>query len=229
MMEEEEEELEELAQDIKANGLQQPLVVDYLNGQEMLIDGRNRREACKRVGIVPHHVLLDGQDAVTYILSANINRRHLTKAAVVLKHAPDLANNVIMGHLSLDNAYEEARVRKGRAETYESRFNALKAAAPDLAEMVTDGPLNLEEAQAAYDQRVSEEERRKKGMARCLHELAMHSDLLERQREQVAVFGQLATELHPMLKKGAEVYCEGRLRLDSWTGDLTRILSQVED
>jgi hypothetical protein len=26
-----------------------------------------------------------------------------------------------------------------------------------------------------------------------------------------------------------EVYCEGRLRLDSWTGDLTRILSQVED
>jgi single-stranded DNA-binding protein len=32
------------------------------------------------------------------------------------------------------------------------------------------------------------------------------------------VFGQLATELHPELKKGTEVYCEGRLRLDSWTG-----------
>jgi single-strand DNA-binding protein len=35
---------------------------------------------------------------------------------------------------------------------------------------------------------------------------------------RVAVFGQLATELHPELKKGTEVYCEGRLRLDSWTG-----------
>jgi single-strand DNA-binding protein len=31
---------------------------------------------------------------------------------------------------------------------------------------------------------------------------------------RVAVFGQLATELHPELKKGTEVYCEGRLRLD---------------
>jgi single-strand DNA-binding protein len=35
---------------------------------------------------------------------------------------------------------------------------------------------------------------------------------------RVAVFGQLATRLHPELKKSTEVYCEGRLRLDSWTG-----------
>lgn len=34
---------------------------------------------------------------------------------------------------------------------------------------------------------------------------------------RVAVFGQLATELHPDLKKATEVYCEGRLRLESWT------------
>ena len=33
-----------------------------------------------------------------------------------------------------------------------------------------------------------------------------------------AVFGELATRLHPELRKGAEVYCEGRLRLDTWTG-----------
>jgi single-strand DNA-binding protein len=35
---------------------------------------------------------------------------------------------------------------------------------------------------------------------------------------RVAVFGKLATELHPELKKGTEVYCEGRLRLDAWIG-----------
>jgi single-strand DNA-binding protein len=35
---------------------------------------------------------------------------------------------------------------------------------------------------------------------------------------RVAVFGQLATRLHPDLKKGAEVYVEGKLRLESWTG-----------
>jgi hypothetical protein len=66
----------------------------------------------------------------------------------VLHHASDLADSVLAGSISLDNAYEEARIRKGRAETYKSRFNALKAAAPDLTEMVTDGPLNLEEAHA---------------------------------------------------------------------------------
>jgi single stranded DNA-binding protein len=35
---------------------------------------------------------------------------------------------------------------------------------------------------------------------------------------RVAVFGQLATRLHPELKKGTEIYCEGRLRLESWVG-----------
>jgi single-stranded DNA-binding protein len=33
---------------------------------------------------------------------------------------------------------------------------------------------------------------------------------------RIAVFGELATRLHPELKKGTEVYCEGRLlKLDS--------------
>jgi single-strand DNA-binding protein len=35
---------------------------------------------------------------------------------------------------------------------------------------------------------------------------------------RVVVFGGLATELHPALRKGTEVYVEGKLRLESWTG-----------
>jgi single-strand DNA-binding protein len=35
---------------------------------------------------------------------------------------------------------------------------------------------------------------------------------------RVVVFGEMATELHPALKKGAEVYVEGKLRLESWVG-----------
>jgi single-strand DNA-binding protein len=35
---------------------------------------------------------------------------------------------------------------------------------------------------------------------------------------RVVVFGEWATELHPVLKKGAEVYVEGKLRLESWAG-----------
>jgi hypothetical protein len=135
------------------NGLQQPLVIDELNGP-VLIDGRNRREACRRAGIVPDYVLLDeGADPVSYILSANINRQHMTKgqramavakiypdpekggrgknlvfntefssaqlshARTVLHHAPDLADQVLDGTRGLNKAYEDALLRKGRAET----------------------------------------------------------------------------------------------------------------
>jgi hypothetical protein len=37
------------------------------------------REACRMVGVTPHHILLDGADPVTFILSANIHRRNLSK------------------------------------------------------------------------------------------------------------------------------------------------------
>jgi hypothetical protein len=210
------DELEELAADIKANGLLMPLLVGQLNGQSVLVDGRNRREACRRAGIIPDHVLLDGQDPRAYIVSANIRRRNLTKgqqavlvakiypepekggrnknavittefssgllshARTVLRHAPDLAEHVINGSLSLDKAYEEARIRKGRADTHEARFNALKAAASDLAELVVEGQLNLEEAEAAEREREAQASRRKKLLAEALHALSAHAYVLDR-------------------------------------------------
>ena len=63
---------------------------------------------------------------------------------------------------------------------------------------MVDGQLTFEEAQAAYDKRASEERRRKLGMARCLHELAQHVDLLENEseRERVARFVLSEAELY---------------------------------
>ncbi len=68
-----EDELNELAADIKQNGLIHPLVVK----DGVLIDGRNRREACRIADIIPMTVELDGQDPEAYILSSNIARRHM--------------------------------------------------------------------------------------------------------------------------------------------------------
>ena len=53
-----EAEMRELANDIKTNGLKTPLVVGDVDGITMLIDGRNRREACRIVGITPHYSIL---------------------------------------------------------------------------------------------------------------------------------------------------------------------------
>jgi ParB-like chromosome segregation protein Spo0J len=75
------DELEELAADIRANGLIMPLLVGRVDGQIVLVDGRNRREACRRAGITPSYtLLLDGEDLPARAISENIYRRHLTKS-----------------------------------------------------------------------------------------------------------------------------------------------------
>jgi hypothetical protein len=104
----------------------------------------------------------------------------ISRARTVLSHAPDLASSVLAGTLSIDNAFEEALIRKGRAETHESRFNALKEAAPELAELVVEGQLNLEEAEAANREREAQASRRKKLLAEALHALSAHAYVLDR-------------------------------------------------
>jgi polyhydroxyalkanoate synthesis regulator phasin len=115
-----------------------------------------------------------------------------------VRYASDLADPVRDGSISLDNAYEEARIRKGRADTHESRFNALKVAASDLADLVVEGQLNLEEAEAAYEERLSQIRRENIGVAHGLHALAQHAYLLEHEarRVQVAKFVVSEAELY---------------------------------
>lgn len=44
----------------------------------MLIDGRNRREACRRAKVQPMVWMLVEEDATAFVLSVNVNRRHMT-------------------------------------------------------------------------------------------------------------------------------------------------------
>lgn len=69
------DELAELAADIAAHGLREP-VVTY---ERQILDGRNRWQACKLAGIgqvqtVPY----DGDDPLGFVVSANLHRRHLS-------------------------------------------------------------------------------------------------------------------------------------------------------
>lgn len=70
------DELADLAEDIKANGLLHPIVLD---DDGAIVDGRNRHKACGIAGIEPRFERLNGHDAITFILSQNIARRHMTK------------------------------------------------------------------------------------------------------------------------------------------------------
>lgn len=68
------DELNGLAVDIAANGLNQPIV---LTPDGLVLDGRNRLAACKRVRVEPEFVEFDG-DPWTYSRSHNLWRRNLT-------------------------------------------------------------------------------------------------------------------------------------------------------
>jgi hypothetical protein len=70
------DELADLADDIRTNGLVHAIVVD---DDGMLIDGRNRLAACKIAGVEPRFERLIGTDPAAYIVSSNLKRRNLKK------------------------------------------------------------------------------------------------------------------------------------------------------
>lgn len=184
-----EQELDDLASDIKANGLLHPIVLD---DDGSILDGRNRFLACELAGIEPSYESYDGDDPDAYALTVNINRRHLTKgqiamvaaragnlvastnrrlaeavsvnreyvnrASTVLHHDPDLAEQVVAGTLSLNDAYQRVQERKQEAQRLAAERERLRSIAPDLDEQVSEEVLALTEALTEAKQR--EEDRR---------------------------------------------------------------------
>lgn len=71
-----ESELKELAEDIKTNGLKNPVYI-Y---QDKILDGRNRYLACKMADVKPKLIKFQGddKDALAFVISENLKRRHLS-------------------------------------------------------------------------------------------------------------------------------------------------------
>jgi len=65
----------ELVDDIRANGLRQPIIMH--EGQ--ILDGRNRYRACREAGVEPRFEDFPADaDAIAFVVSTNLRRRHLT-------------------------------------------------------------------------------------------------------------------------------------------------------
>jgi hypothetical protein len=124
-----EAELNELAEDIKANGLK--LSILLYEGQ--ILDGRNRYRACELAGVRPSFHHYKGEDPLKWSLSLNLRRRHLTtaqRAAI----AAELAN---LGQgARTDLASNEARWSQSEAADVMkvSRSSLQKAAAVRAAD-----------------------------------------------------------------------------------------------
>jgi len=83
-------ELAALSRDIAEHGLLAPIML--LDNQ--ILDGRNRYLACQEAGVQPRYTTYAGDSPVSYVLSENLHRRHLTisqKAALGAEIEPLLA------------------------------------------------------------------------------------------------------------------------------------------
>ncbi len=71
------DELQQLADDIKVNGLRSPIMRD---AEGLILDGRNREAACLLGKVTPRYDVFVGTDEekLKYVVSENLRRRHLT-------------------------------------------------------------------------------------------------------------------------------------------------------
>jgi site-specific DNA-methyltransferase (adenine-specific) len=84
------EEFDALKQDIKAQGLLEPI---WIHADGSIIDGRNRHRACVELGVTPLFRTYQGENPAAFSISQNIKRRHLTdsqRAMIAVQALPML-------------------------------------------------------------------------------------------------------------------------------------------
>lgn len=141
-----------LVADIKANGLNEPITLH--NG--MILDGGNRYRACIAAGVDPVFDEFGGKNPVTFVLSANLHRRHLTagQSAAIVSAAQDWARANAHGGarksdqgatLHLDSAKDRAAVSGSSVRTQKDADKVARAD-PKLAVKVAHGETTLAKA-----------------------------------------------------------------------------------
>lgn len=144
-------EFEALRDDIKANGLRQPIVLH----EGMILDGGNRYRACLDAGVDPKFQDFAGGNLVSFVLSANLHRRHLSlgQHAAIVASAQDWARAQSHGgdrssaHGEHLNDTTETRAGlSGASISTQRRADAVAKANPALAKQVAHGELSLSSA-----------------------------------------------------------------------------------
>ena len=145
------EALHELANDIAANGLHEPLT---LTPDGRLLDGRNRALACEIAGVEPQTVVYDGDPAL-FSLSKNARRRHMSRDQIALVAARlatrgvgnpsfTIGSNEPIGPARQEPSNAEVAAAAGVPETsIKSAKTVLNDGAPEEIEAVKSGKAKL--------------------------------------------------------------------------------------
>lgn len=139
-----------LRRDIELNGVLNPVWVD---AEGRVLDGRHRLRAAHELGIVCQTAVYDGPDPVSFVLSQNLHRRHLTtsqramvaaKVATLGEGRPSKNTPQNCG-VSTKQAAEMLRVG---TRTVECAKTVLKHGSPEIVRAVEMGELRVGPAAA---------------------------------------------------------------------------------
>jgi len=159
-------ELQDLTEDIRARGLHDPIVL--FEGR--ILDGRNRAAACESASVAPRYVEFHGtrEEALMFVVSHNLKRRHLTKQAIAdtLIEAEDFDLHYQLGELATQSDIKMSDHKKRTASSRElakaacgvvsrEMINATRKvkekAEPELREAVKKGRIGVQDAAKATD------------------------------------------------------------------------------
>lgn len=141
-------ELDELAESIRTVGLLYPIVVDAAG---LIVDGRNRLEACNRAGVEAHVIEYDGDDVAEYVIACNVTRRNMSTGARAMSTALVLEADGRRENgrwIGWSRTSQDSGKSAGERESLRCAGIVLDFK-PDLAAAVTAGDLALD---AAYQQ-----------------------------------------------------------------------------
>lgn len=156
-----EEEYQSLKEDIRKNGLIEPVWL-Y---EDKILDGRNRYKACVELEIEPEFYSFDDKESspLDFVMSLNLSRRHLTssqKATVALEALPffeeEAKKRQILGAIATNTgkekipeasrqARDDAAQLIGVNSHYVSDAKAIKESSPELFEKIRQGEKTISE------------------------------------------------------------------------------------
>ena len=154
--------MDELVDSIKSQGLLNPCVKQG----DVLLDGRNRMEACRIAGIEPQFIEYDGDSPVAFIIGVNLHRRQLDKGqkiSLALEIEPYFAEEArkrqaqatgqprgvkqsVVANVPQQKSRDQAAAAVGVSGKLVSAAKAIKEADPERFEKVKQGTLTVAKA-----------------------------------------------------------------------------------
>ncbi len=142
-------EFDSLVTDIGRHGLRDPIVLH----DGMVLDGGNRYRACMEAGVEPRFVNFGGDDVVSFVLSANLHRRHLQagQQAAIVALATDWGKAQRVGNPQFGNvaglqSVSDRAAKSGASDRTQRMADKVARESPELAERVAHGEVSLPKA-----------------------------------------------------------------------------------